>query len=75
MTIDIYAKSSNLLEALANTIYDRETPPVLPFTFTLKEVQCVEKWLKDLLSEIELTKREDDKNEVPTIVQTNTYWD
>lgn len=68
MTIDIYAKSSNLLETLANTIYERENPPVIPFTFTLKEVQCVERWLNDLLSEIDSIKKEDDKNEVPTII-------
>lgn len=50
MTIDIYQKSSELLEKLANSIYDRDPNNPKPFFFSLNEVHIVEKWLNELLS-------------------------
>ncbi|MGE4118925.1 MAG: hypothetical protein AB7F29_13715 [Candidatus Nitrosocosmicus sp.] len=51
MTIDVAAKASELLEALGNSIYDREGHKGIVFTFTIKEIHIVESWLKDLLRE------------------------
>lgn len=52
MTIDMAAKASQLLEALGNSIYDREGYKDIIFTFTIKEIHIVENWLKDLLREV-----------------------
>lgn len=51
MTIDIYQKSAELLEKLANSIYDRDPNNPKPFFFSLNEVHIVEKWLNELLNE------------------------
>jgi hypothetical protein len=54
MPIDIYVKSSELLNSLANSIYDRDKPNIAahdPIIFTITEVQIVERWLRGVLSE------------------------
>ncbi len=54
MPIDIYVKSSELLNSLANSIYDRQKPDVQPHEpviFTITEIQIVERWLRDILAE------------------------
>jgi len=55
MSIDINAKAADLLERLANSIYDREhkatTEFAVPFTFRTTEIQIVEKFLTDTIQE------------------------
>lgn len=52
MDIDIYAKSEELLSRLANSIYDRDPSPQQPFTFSLTEIQLVERWLTEFIDDI-----------------------
>lgn len=52
MSIDLYQKSSELLEKLANSIYDRDTNNPNPFFFSVSEVHIVEKWLVELMKEM-----------------------
>lgn len=52
MSIDLYQKSSDLLEKLANSIYDRDPTNPKPFFFNLSEVHIVEKWLKEVIEEV-----------------------
>jgi len=63
MTIDIHQKASSLLESLANSIYDREQPRNTVhtgvFLFSITEVELVEKWLKDILAELERPHRDE----------------
>lgn len=47
--IDIYAKSSQLLESLANSIYDRM--PEKPLFFSAKEISIVENFIKELIQD------------------------
>ncbi len=57
MSIDLYAKATNLLEQLANSIHDRDPGIAIYFAnnnlwcFTKKEVQVVEEWLKEFIDE------------------------
>lgn len=54
MALDIHAKSSDLLERLANSIYDREKEGNIlkeHFTFSSTEMRIVESWILDLLQE------------------------
>lgn len=52
MPIDIYAKSVQLLERVANSVHEREpkNPNLLFFSGT--EVQVVEDWMRELLTEL-----------------------
>jgi len=50
MTIDIYAESTDLLERLANSIYDRDPNKFL--FFSINEIQLVEKWLIDIIKHV-----------------------
>lgn len=54
MSIDINAKAAQLLERLANSIYDRDpkTMPDTTFCFRTAEVQIVENWLTDTIQEV-----------------------
>lgn len=52
MTIDFYVKSQQLLETLANSIHDREGKTENPFFFSINEVHAAERWLKELMEEI-----------------------
>lgn len=54
MSFDVHQKSSQLLESIANSLHDRKAAPT-DFTFTVNELQLVERWLlgaiKDALQE------------------------
>ncbi len=54
MQIDLHFKSQQLLEALANSIHDRDRGNSNPFCFNLSEVHVVERWLQEFISEIKL---------------------
>lgn len=51
MNIDIHAKSAELLEQLANSVYDRDPKKPDPLFFSLTEIHLVEKWLSETLKE------------------------
>lgn len=51
MDIDIYSKSEQLLNQLANSLYDREPNKQNPVFFSIIEIQLVERFLKDVLNE------------------------
>lgn len=51
MNIDIHAKSAELLEKLANSVYDRDTTNPNPLFFSINEIHIVEKFLHDLMKE------------------------
>lgn len=50
--MDLTAKSQQLLEALANSIHDREPKNLSPFTFNIAEIHVAEKWLRDFIEEL-----------------------
>ncbi len=52
MAIELHVKSADLLGLLANSIYDRDPNPCNPFTFSITEIQLVERWLKDFIEEL-----------------------
>ena len=52
MSIDLHAKSQDLLETLANSIHDREPKSTSPFFFNINEIHVAEKWLKEFLNEV-----------------------
>jgi hypothetical protein len=52
MSFDLYAKSSELLEKLANSIYDRDPSNPNPFFFNVAEIHIVENWLKKVIDEV-----------------------
>jgi hypothetical protein len=49
--IDIHEKSSQLLERLANSIFDRDTTNPNPLCFSTKEIHIVEEWIRELLKD------------------------
>lgn len=55
MSIDINAKAAQLLERLANSIYDRDHKATIditiPFAFRTTEIQIVENFLQDTIQE------------------------
>lgn len=53
MSIDLYSKSQQLLESLANSIHDRDQKSINPFCFSINEIHLTEKWLSDLIKEVE----------------------
>ena len=52
MQIDLYALSQQLLEALANSIHDREPKNLNPFFFNIAEVHVTERWLEEIIVNI-----------------------
>ena len=54
MNIDIYVKSTQLLERLANSIYDRDPTTPNPFFFKTTEINIVEDWMRELIEEIKI---------------------
>lgn len=52
MTIDLYVKSQQLLEKLANSIHDRDPKALIPFFFSTAELQAAQKWLEDFAKEV-----------------------
>lgn len=56
MAIDLYAKSQQLLETLANSVHDREPKNLNPFFFNIAEIQVAERWLRDFIKEVQADK-------------------
>lgn len=52
MSLDLNVKSAQLLERLANAIYDREPNNPTPFSFKSNDILIVEDWFKQTMSEI-----------------------
>jgi hypothetical protein len=52
MPIDIYAKSVQLLERVANSVHDRDPKPPNLLSFSMNEIHIVEEWIKELLKEL-----------------------
>jgi len=52
MSIDLHAKSQDLLETLANSIHDRDLKNQNPFCFNINELQIAEKWLQEFIREV-----------------------
>lgn len=52
MSIDLYVKSQQLLEALANSIHDRDVKVPNPFCFNINEIHVTEKWLTQFIKEV-----------------------
>lgn len=57
MNFDVYQKSSDLLEKLANSIFDRDPTNPKPFCFSISELHVVEGWLKNILKEVTEQKK------------------
>jgi hypothetical protein len=51
MDIDIHAKSLELLEALANSVHDRDLKSLNPFFFNISDTHVAEKWLKEFIKD------------------------
>jgi hypothetical protein len=49
MPIDLHAKSVQLLERIANSVYERDPKNLNLLCFSTNEVQVVEEWLKDFI--------------------------
>lgn len=49
--IDLYARSQELLETIANSVYDREQQLERPLFFSIKEIHLVEIWLNEFMKE------------------------
>ncbi len=69
MEFDIHQKSSELLEKLANSIYDRDPSNPNPLFFSMNEIHIVEKWLKDIL----LEQLNDLKNDINHSITENNF--
>lgn len=52
MVIDLHGKSQQLLEALANSIHDRDPKNPNPFFFKSADILVAETWLQDFEKEI-----------------------
>ncbi len=52
MGINLYEKSHDLLELLANSIHDREPTSNSPFSFNVADIHAAEKWLTEFVNEI-----------------------
>lgn len=53
MPIDIYFKSVQLLERVANSVHERDPKNPNLLFFSTSEVQVVEDWIRELLAELE----------------------
>lgn len=51
MNFDIHEKSSELLERIANSVYDRDTSNPNPLFFSMNEIKIVEDFIRDLFKE------------------------
>lgn len=52
MEIDLYFKSTQLLEKLANSLYDRDITNTNPVCFSMNEIKIVEGFINDLITEL-----------------------
>lgn len=50
--MELHAKSQQLLETLANSIYDREPKPATQLFFNIADIHAVEQWLKGFVKEL-----------------------
>lgn len=53
MTIDIYAKSVQLLERVANSVHERDPKNPNLLCFSTNEVQVVEEWMREFIKELQ----------------------
>ncbi len=53
MAINTYEKSQLLLNAIANSIYDRDPPNERPMYFSVTEIHLVDNFLQDMIKEVE----------------------
>jgi hypothetical protein len=53
MYIDIYAKSVQLLERVANSVHDRDPKNPNILNFSIKEIHIVEEWMRELINDVE----------------------
>lgn len=51
MNIDLYAKATQLLERIANSVHERSPENQNLLFFNINEVKLVEEWLKEFHSE------------------------
>lgn len=51
MSLDFFVKSSELLEKLANSVYDRDPKNPTPLFFNVMDIHLVEQWLKEFINE------------------------
>lgn len=51
MEIDLYSKAVQLLEKIANSVYERDPKNPNVICFSTTEVQLVEKWLGEFVEE------------------------
>jgi hypothetical protein len=52
MQIDLYVKSQQLLETLANSVHDRDPRNPNPFFFNIADIQAAERWLVEFMKEV-----------------------
>jgi len=52
LDVDVYAKSVQLLERVANSVHERDIKNPYLLCFSSAEVQVVESWLTELLEEL-----------------------
>ena len=52
MLIDTHLKSSELLQKIANSVFDRNPENPNPLVFSMSEINVVEGFLNDLIEEI-----------------------
>jgi hypothetical protein len=51
--MDLHAKSQQLLEALANSVHDRDPKSTEPFFFNISDVHVAEQWLTEFIKEVQ----------------------
>lgn len=51
MSVDIHARAADLLEKIANSVYDRNKQNDSPLIFSVKEIQVVETFLKEIIND------------------------
>ena len=51
MDIDVYSKAVQLLERIANSVYERDPKNANLICFSTIEVQVVEQWIKEFIDE------------------------
>ena len=54
MDLDVYAKSVQLLERVANSVHERDPKNPYLLCFSSSEVQVVEEWIKELIEELKV---------------------
>ncbi len=50
--MDLHVKSQELLEALANSIHDRDPKNPNPFFFSISEIHVAEAWLQRFIEDV-----------------------